>query len=70
MAFNVIKCKIENVQRKFVGLNGTYKDKLGQSGFVKLLSLEDRRVQFDLEQVFKIVNKFDDVSGKMAQTNE
>ena len=41
------------------GLNGTYEDKLSRIG---MLSLENRRVQLDLVQVFKIVHGIDDVS--------
>ena len=41
------------------GLRGrTYEDRLTELG---LLSLEDRRVQFDLTQTFKIIRGFDNV---------
>ena len=54
---------LERVQKRAIkmvsGLRGrTYEDRLSELG---LLSLEDRRVQFDLTQTFKIIRGFDNV---------
>ena len=59
------KDMLEKVQRRAVrmvsGLTGsTYEERLQELG---LLSLEDRRRQYDLVQTFKIVRGFDDVSA-------
>lgn len=58
------KDMLEKVQRRAVrmisGLQGsTYEERLLELG---LLSLEDRRIQYDLVQSFKIIRGFDDVS--------
>lgn len=54
---------IEKVQKRFTnmvsGLNGrTYRDKLDELG---LLTLENRRLQLDLVQVYKIIHNLDNV---------
>ena len=57
---------LERVQRRAVrmvsGLQGTsYQEKLKEMG---LLSLEDRRLQYDLVQTFKIIRGFDQVDHR------
>jgi hypothetical protein len=56
---------LENIQRRTVrmvsGLRGaTYEEKLKEIG---MLSLKDRRIQYDLIQAFKIIRGFDDVES-------
>ena len=58
---------LEKVQQKVVrmisGLQGkTYEDKLVELG---LLSLQNRRLQYDLTQTFRIIRGFDDVKSEI-----
>ena len=58
---------LEKVQQKVVrmisGLQGkTYEDKLVELG---LLSLQTRRLQYDLTQTFRIIRGFDDVKSEI-----
>ena len=61
------KYALEKVQRRAVrmitGLKGkNYEEKLKELG---MLSLEDRRIRYDMVQVFKILYKFDDVDSRV-----